>query len=50
MTLLASQIAVWLVVSALFGFAVGWLARGRGRAAAPARSKVRGRSRKRFRR
>jgi hypothetical protein len=42
MTLLASQIAVWLVVSALFGFAVGWLARGRGKAAAtPKRRKRR---------
>ena len=47
MTLLASQIAVWLVISALFGFAIGWLARGRGGAAAP-RSKRRRRKRKRF--
>jgi len=45
MTLLASQIAVWLVISMLFGFAVGWLARGRGKAAAPARRRS---SRKRF--
>ncbi len=44
MTLLASQIAAWLLVSAVFGFAVGWLARGRGKGiAAPRR-----RSRKRF--
>jgi hypothetical protein len=26
---IASQIAIWIVVSVLFGFAIGWLARGR---------------------
>lgn len=41
MTFVASQIAIWLVVSALFGFAVGWLARGRGKAPAPERRKLR---------
>ena len=43
MTLLASQIAVWLLVSSLFGFAVGWLARGRGKGVA--RPKKRSRNR-----
>ena len=43
MTLLASQIAVWLLVSAVFGFAVGWLARGRGRGVAAPRRRKRSR-------
>ena len=34
---IASQITVWLVIAGLFGFAVGWLARGRGRSAAAPR-------------
>ena len=29
MPFVASQIAMWIVLAALFGFAVGWLARGR---------------------
>ena len=29
MVFIASQIAVWIVVAALFGFSVGWVARGR---------------------
>ncbi len=41
MTFVASQIAIWLVVSALFGFAVGWLARGRGKESTPKRRKLR---------
>lgn len=33
-TFIASQIAVWMLVATFFGFAVGWLARGRGAARA----------------
>lgn len=33
----ASQIAVWMAASAIFGFAVGWLARGRGMVKAKSR-------------
>ena len=29
MVFVASQIAAWIVVAALFGFSVGWVARGR---------------------
>lgn len=29
MMFVASQITIWVVIAALFGFAVGWLARGR---------------------
>ncbi len=29
MLFVASQIAIWIVVSTLFGFLVGWIARGR---------------------
>jgi hypothetical protein len=29
MSYVASQIAIWIVLSVLFGFAVGWLARSR---------------------
>lgn len=35
-TFIASQIAIWMLVATLFGFAVGWLARGRGAAKARA--------------
>ncbi|VAW01684.1 hypothetical protein MNBD_ACTINO02-133 [hydrothermal vent metagenome] len=28
---LASEISIWMTVSAIFGFAVGWTARGRKR-------------------
>ncbi|MDX1450463.1 MAG: hypothetical protein R3246_15550 [Acidimicrobiia bacterium] len=39
MTFVASQIALWIVIAAAFGFAVGWLARGRR--GAPRRSRGR---------
>jgi hypothetical protein len=29
MSFVAGQIVMWIVIAALFGFAVGWLARGR---------------------
>jgi len=29
MSYVASQIVIWIVVAALFGFAVGWMARSR---------------------
>lgn len=29
MTYVAQQIIIWIVLAVLFGFAVGWIARGR---------------------
>ena len=29
MTYIASVITVWIVIAVMFGFAIGWLARGR---------------------
>lgn len=29
MTYVAQQIIIWIVLAALFGFATGWIARGR---------------------
>ena len=34
MLFVASQIAIWIVVAALLGFLVGWLAKGRKAAGA----------------
>jgi hypothetical protein len=31
MLFVASQIAAWIVVAVVFGFLIGWLARGRGK-------------------
>jgi hypothetical protein len=31
MFFVAGQIIVWIVVSIIFGFLIGWLARGRGK-------------------
>jgi hypothetical protein len=31
MMFVAGQIVVWIVVAVIFGFIVGWLARGRGK-------------------
>lgn len=31
MMFVASQIALWILVAAIFGFTVGWVARGRRR-------------------
>ncbi len=31
MFFVAGQIIVWIVVAVIFGFLVGWLARGRGK-------------------
>ncbi|HEX9856140.1 MAG TPA: hypothetical protein VGC47_12575 [Acidimicrobiia bacterium] len=33
-TYVASQITIWIIIAVVFGFAVGWLARGRGAARA----------------
>ncbi len=30
MLFVASQIVIWLVLAAIFGFMVGWVAKGRG--------------------
>jgi hypothetical protein len=32
MFFVAGQIVVWIVVAVIFGFLIGWLARGRGKA------------------
>ncbi len=32
MIFVAGQIVVWIVVAVIFGFLIGWLARGRGKA------------------
>ena len=34
MFFVAGQIIVWIVAAVIFGFLVGWLARGRGKAKA----------------
>jgi len=31
MLFVASQIAAWIVAAVIFGFLIGWLARGRGK-------------------
>lgn len=41
MLFVGGQIVVWIVISVIFGFLVGWLARGRG----PGRPSTRGRRR-----
>ncbi len=37
MLFVASQIVVWMVAAAAFGFVVGWLVRGRRASGAPPR-------------
>ena len=37
MVFVASQIAAWIVAAALFGFIVGWAARGRRSSRRPSR-------------
>lgn len=34
MFFVAGQIIVWIVLAVIFGFLVGWLARGRGKSSA----------------
>jgi hypothetical protein len=41
MMYVASQIAILLVVAALFGFAVGWFARARAKQSKPSRRRFR---------
>jgi hypothetical protein len=38
MNYVATQIVVWMLLAALFGFAVGWMAKGRG--SRPAKKKA----------
>ena len=33
MMFVAGQIVVWIIVAVIFGFLIGWLARGRGKTA-----------------
>jgi hypothetical protein len=40
MLFVAGQITVWIIVAVVFGFLIGWLARGRGKS--PARGGRRG--------
>ncbi|MDX2344302.1 MAG: hypothetical protein QNL12_11490 [Acidimicrobiia bacterium] len=37
MFFIAGQITVWIVVAVIFGFLIGWLARGRGKSPAKGR-------------
>ena len=43
MVYIGSQIVIWIVISVVFGFAMGWLVRGRGKSkpSAKQRFKVR---------
>ena len=37
----ASQIAIWIVIAVIFGFTIGWLARGRSKGSRSPRRKGR---------
>ena len=38
---IASQITIWIIVAVLFGFALGWLVRGRGKGKMSAKKRLR---------
>lgn len=46
MAYIGSIITVWIVVAVLFGFAIGWLARGRAKGGGGGRSGTGGKSRR----